>query len=950
MCSISANLNSSVHSIFVFHRQAFKYSSVLLSFALRTPSGDFRGLTEDREMSKDEKTEVVCPLSEYAKNLQPHVLLRYKEKISAVGIDPFLVNEKNFDPDRLPPLQSIDLVSFLVLETSFYTQNQFKAFRSLEAYNYMVSGFVQSVQGDIIGGKYVVIGKVRHSQKLNDPCAPVWIIVTKDGTVLSAHCRGCMAGLGECCSHVACVLFYLETHNRIRGKLSSTDMKCSWILPAFVKDVPFAEIKDVNFKSAKKLMDTLDQTVEKINSTNFIDASSAPTSSPRSASSPSTAELNQLFQKLDLVKNKPVVLSLIHPFSESFLPKSSNVSTIPDLFDQKYVNMDYHELMKACTDVEIKLSSADRQLIEEDTREQAKGGSFFRHRAGRIGASVSKQASCTDPAQPSKSLIKNICYPRIFNFTSAATEHGCKHEKMAVSEYEKLVKDRHVNFRIEECGLFVNAELPWLHATPDFLCSCDCCGEGCGEIKCPYCLKDMDFHEYVKKRNSCLVLEENSTSFLLKKDHAYYHQVQQQLFTTGRNYCDFVVCSVTDDGQASGLNVERIQPDIEHWNFVVPKLTQFWRYCILPEILGRWYTQKKDVVQPRNSDDTCFCRSKSESPTVLCSNEACPIKVFHTACLKITQAPSKWLCPLCHTASGNTKSKPRPNSAALQKALQLQSVCLCKKKPLETDKLLECHSDCCESGTFFHLTCLNYKRMPNNASTTWKCPKCKSGQSAYKYKQESSIPTTSVPKKGVPPRNPVPEEDVRCTGTSFAIDVERFAPLGKLTDSHYGIIRNPIGWLDCDIIQQAHILLKNLDPTMEGLQRPTLGPCRNFARVQNPFIQILHTGNDHWVCVSTVRSDDGLVDLYDSLFHNIIQNEVEEQVKCLIGEANYMGLRVVAVQQQGNGSDCGVFAIAFATCLVNGILPQTVQFVPNEMRGHLINCFRNGQLELFPTY
>ena len=137
---------------------------------------------------------------------------------------------------------------------------------------------------------------------------------------------------------------------------------------------------------------------------------------------------------------------------------------------------------------------------------------------------------------------------------------------------------------------------------------------------------------------------------------------------------------------------------------------------------------------------------------------------------------------------------------------------------------------------------------------------------------------------------------------------------------------------------------------MGGLQRPTLGPCLNFSRVNNPFIQILHTGHQHWVCVSTVRSDDGLVDLYDSLFHNIIENEVKDQVQNLVGVENLSGLRVDGVQQQNNGCDCGVFAIAFATCLVNGILPQSVRFVHSEMRRHLYNCFENGKLELFPVY
>ena len=67
--------------------------------------------------------------------------------------------------------------------------------------------------------------------------------------------------------------------------------------------------------------------------------------------------------------------------------------------------------------------------------------------------------------------------------------------------------------------------------------------------------------------------------------------------------------------------------------------------------------------------------------------------------------------------------------------------------------------------------------------------------------------------------------------------------------------------------------------------------------------------------MSTVRSDDGLVDLYDSLYRNVIESEVEEQVKNLVGTGNFSGIPVVAVQQQGNGSDCGVYSIACETCL-----------------------------------
>ena len=57
------------------------------------------------------------------------------------------------------------------------------------------------------------------------------------------------------------------------------------------------------------------------------------------------------------------------------------------------------------------------------------------------------------------------------------------------------------------------------------------------------------------------------------------------------------------------------------------------------------------------------------------------------------------------------------------------------------------------------------------------------------------------------------------------------------------------------------------------------------------------------------------MNLYDSLYHGIIYSEVEDQVINLVGQANFTGIQVVPVRQQQNGSDCGVFAAAFATCL-----------------------------------
>ena len=46
------------------------------------------------------------------------------------------------------------------------------------------------------------------------------------------------------------------------------------------------------------------------------------------------------------------------------------------------------------------------------------------------------------------------------------------------------------------------------------------------------------------------------------------------------------------------------------------------------------------------------------------------------------------------------------------------------------------------------------------------------------------------------------------------------------------------GWLDCTIIQQAQLCLQRVNPYIEGFERTTLGPIKNFDIVTMEFVQI----------------------------------------------------------------------------------------------------------------
>ena len=191
-------------------------------------------------------------LSKYAVSLKDDVKQRYGEKIAKRGIDPVIIPEE-LDPECLPPIEQSDLFSFLVLKTSYYTNEQFKNYKSLEAYNQVVSGFVASVRGKLVSQEHVVVAKVRHSQRMNDPLVNLWIVAGTNGRVFSAHCLGCKAGLAESCSHIASVLIYLECW---------TQVKWTWLLPTYVDKVSYARAKEIDFTYAKKLKEELDLKID----------------------------------------------------------------------------------------------------------------------------------------------------------------------------------------------------------------------------------------------------------------------------------------------------------------------------------------------------------------------------------------------------------------------------------------------------------------------------------------------------------------------------------------------------------------------------------------------------------------------------------------------------------------------------------------------------------------
>ena len=43
-------------------------------------------------------------------------------------------------------------------------------------------------------------------------------------------------------------------------------MKCTWLLPAYVNEVPYSKVKDINLKSARRIKNELDKEINGKNS------------------------------------------------------------------------------------------------------------------------------------------------------------------------------------------------------------------------------------------------------------------------------------------------------------------------------------------------------------------------------------------------------------------------------------------------------------------------------------------------------------------------------------------------------------------------------------------------------------------------------------------------------------------------------------------------------------
>jgi len=214
---------------------------------------------------------------------------------------------------------------------------------------------------------------------------------------------------------------------------------------------------------------------------------------------------------------------------------------------------------------QLSLTSSQANQIEQATHGQSANDLWFQMREGRISASnvhevytrtksLLQQTLCPGVNVDCSALISLCVNARSCKSHLPALLYGKETESEAVGIYSAIQSTTHTHCHVGKCGLFVDETRPYLCASPDAVVSCDCCGQGLLEVKCP--LSSAGIHP---SDANLPYLQHSDGKLVLKHSHKYYAQIQCQMAVRKRPWCDFFVYS------RHGYHLERIFFDASYW-------------------------------------------------------------------------------------------------------------------------------------------------------------------------------------------------------------------------------------------------------------------------------------------------------------------------------------------------------------------------------------------------
>ena len=152
----------------------------------------------------------------------------------------------------------------------------------------------------------------------------------------------------------------------------------------------------------------------------------------------------------------------------------------------------------------------------------------------------------------------------------------------------------------------------------------------------------------------------------------------------------------------------------------------------------------------------------------------------------------------------------------------------------------------------------------------------------------------------------------------------------------------------CDLhINAFQCLLKKLFPHINGLQC-TLFQDRTPLKLSpgKLTIQILFTRKSHWATLAIQNND---ICLYNSSHTSVCEDTMRTISNLIRCKEKSFTVKLMNTTKQSGAADCGLYAVAVASCLALEEDPTTIVFNQQELRSHFSHVLEKGEVKLFPV-
>ena len=153
-----------------------------------------------------------------------------------------------------------------------------------------------------------------------------------------------MAGLGETCSHIAALLYWLKTAVRIQLDTICISQPNTWLsqsMPSACVEVPYVTLEALEELATSRKQATTSTSAELYAETKKLQPGEMELQ-------PGEMELQKVFANLSTATDrKPAILSVIPPYSDAFIKSSEHFPPLlSELYNPDNLSMDYCQLLK----------------------------------------------------------------------------------------------------------------------------------------------------------------------------------------------------------------------------------------------------------------------------------------------------------------------------------------------------------------------------------------------------------------------------------------------------------------------------------------------------------------------------------------------------------------------------------------------------------------------------